>query len=221
MKLLNLQLQTLMSSELKDYAETLSLWKENSASLFEQAMAYISSKYRFIPDAKEFLEVNCSTPWDRGLYVLLNNTDRSKLMKGILSTPANLPYSTLVPIYMAAFKKYNNVPYSAWKNPGPILPKALRPVLDIAAEDVPDRETLVNMRVLACGDREPQKAYNLGHVKVLQAPKIVNLILLQLWLAAPEVRHEYMLLDPFNFDNMPEPLIAPEPIKVMRNPWDY
>jgi hypothetical protein len=52
----------------------------------------------------------------------------------------------------------------------------------------------------------------LGHL-----PKLTQTILTQIWLAHPVHRSNLMILDPQNWDHMPEPLIAPtifkQPIK--------
>jgi hypothetical protein len=55
----------------------------------------------------------------------------------------------------------------------------------------------------------------LGHL-----PKLTQSLLTQIWLAHPSHRHNLMILDPQNWDRMPEPLIAnnvfttPEPKEI-------
>jgi len=41
-------------------------------------------------------------------------------------------------------------------------------------------------------------------------PKLVTTMLTQIWVAHPSLRTEYMILDPNNWDKMPEPLVGSE-----------
>lgn len=48
-------------------------------------------------------------------------------------------------------------------------------------------------------------------------------MLTQVWVAHPSLRNEYMVLDPVNWDQMPEPLIPTELHKIItpsKLPWD-
>jgi hypothetical protein len=41
-------------------------------------------------------------------------------------------------------------------------------------------------------------------------PKLTGTMLCQIWVAHPSLRTEYMVLDPVDWDYMPEPLVSPE-----------
>jgi hypothetical protein len=48
----------------------------------------------------------------------------------------------------------------------------------------------------------------LGHL-----PKLAVTMLTQIWLAHPSIRNQYMVLDPLDWDRMPEPLVAQDIFK--------
>lgn len=64
----------------------------------------------------------------------------------------------------------------------------------------------------------------IGDTVLGKAPKLVSTMLTQIWVAHPSVRTNYMVLDPYNWDKMPEPLataeiFAPDPKAVADKPY--
>lgn len=49
------------------------------------------------------------------------------------------------------------------------------------------------------------KGTELGHV-----PKLVGTMLTQIWVAHPSLRNQYLVLDPYNWDDIPAPLVSTE-----------
>lgn len=57
----------------------------------------------------------------------------------------------------------------------------------------------------------------ISDTELAEAPKLFGTMLTQIWVADPSLRTEYMVLDPYDWDRMPPPLIA-ERILVPQQP---
>jgi hypothetical protein len=213
--------------ELEDVAERQKIPQYNSwmmpqlvAKFGQFKPIYVNTKI----DAAQTLMHNLgSDPKLRGMYLVATKLPRGKLIQK-QNSPQGAHYGALVPLVMAGMKKYQNIPYSHWNR------EDIRYVVDknlaqaMVLEDVPQLslERLLEIRILgllAKSGRTEGQAKNplstwaltgiqdteLGHL-----PKLAVTMLTQIWLAHPSIRNEYMILDPINWDSMPEPLVARE-----------
>lgn len=176
----------------------------------EQILAHIS-RYKLSFDAVEFLNTNLTNDWEIGLYKLLSLVPRGDLLS---SGQTKVPqYCALVPLYLAAFKKYRDVPYSSWKDSDISL---LAPQLDSAMRtdtDHPSRSTTQQERAealsVALKGRSAQTTYSIYPLPPFNTLHILaKAMVLQSWCAHPANRNKYMILDPWDWDAMPEPIVA-------------
>ena len=159
----------------------------------------------------------------KGMYFIACKLNRSALITGQTS-PANAPYCSLVPLILAAFKKYQNIPYSSWDREELkyIVDKNLYSAMThFTKENMPifSKDRLLELRDHGLTYRSGPKAgtartvlgsWTLVGMKGTEFdgyPSLLMTMLTQLWCAHPSIRHEYMVLDPVNWDNTPEPLI--------------
>jgi hypothetical protein len=175
-------------------------------------------------DAAQTLMHNLgSDPKLRGMYLAATKLPRGKLIQK-QNSPQGSQYGALVPLVMAGLKKYQNIPYSAWPRDEIkyVVDKNLAQAMMV--DEVPEISTqrLLEIRELGLtaksGKTEGQvknplstwaltgiQDTELGHL-----PKLAVTMLTQIWLAHPSIRNEYMVLDPLDWDRMPEPLVARE-----------
>lgn len=159
----------------------------------------------------------------KGMYLVACKLNRSALIKG-QTNPANANYCSLVPLILSAYKRFNDIPYSAWDRDELkyIIDKnLLKAVTFFPADHVLDftTEQLLQFREHGLTIRTGPKA---GQTKNILAtwtltglqgtpldgfPSLVTTMLSQIWVAHPSVRTNLMILDPINLDNMPSPLI--------------
>lgn len=198
----------------------------------EQILVYIVENYEPILDGKLFGKENIKTAWDIGLYRYLM-LPRSKTT-GLKQTDKKvLPYCSLVPMYMAAFKKYRGIEYSKWTNVESIVEAQLFLAMESGSAELDvfnvDSGGLLRLRDkhMMRGDKpmNPETYHAVHNLKdsiLEEVPIYARAMLLQYWCAHPVNRNEYMILDPRNWDNMPKPLVDVEVIKHddFRLPWD-
>jgi hypothetical protein len=158
--------------------------------------------------AYEFLDVNFTTrPKLMGLYLMFTMVPRSTFIGKQLSA---IPVCSLVPVFLAAFKKYHSIPYYAWRKDE--LAAIVEPtLLEAATCHVPynfSTEELLDFRQRSLAGKPAKSTYGVYHVPEFKGiPQLRRTMLLQTWLAHPDNRTDLMILDPDNWDNMPPPLI--------------
>ena len=159
-------------------------------------------------------------PWKIGMYKVVNNLRRSALVK-TQNTSQYAMYSALVPLILSGFKKYQNIPYSAWSPEGldilvdkNLCEAMLCPVPhDLSKKDILEaREVglLIKSGAKMGEVSNPISAWRLTGIKgtKLQGlPALASTMLAQIWVAHPSLRSSYMVLDPRDWDAMPEQLI--------------
>ena len=160
-----------------------------------------------------------------GLWLLCRHPTRSSFLDKQTQVQ-NRNYSSLVPLLLSAFKKYNGTPYSAWDRnsvQGVVEPQ-LASIMTLT--DLPEipKDELLDLRAYsltpktgkdAGQQKNPQTTYSLYPPagSVLSAmPMLLRIMLCQTWCAHPAVRTEYMILDPINWDNIPEAIIEESPL---------
>ena len=185
---------------------------------------------------------NITTQWDIGLWKITTKLKRGSLVKSQIN-PEFCSYSALVPIILMGTKKYHGVKYSDWditpncklidKN----LLEAMTWSLTNRQAGEPNgldfgevqyglgSEKLLELQrqgltvksgPLAGSITKPTSSWCLRGMRgtdLEHAPKLTGTMLCQIWVAHPSLRTEYMVLDPVDWDYMPEPLVSPEIFK--------
>lgn len=192
------------------------------------------STWRILADGRSTVLANCRTPQQQGIWRLLRVT-RSQLIKQQVK---NSEYSQLVPLFLLAHKRYNGRSYESWRGyPG--LEWLVEPELLAAIKNPKPRLTDLELQeILASGltqldgkSKNPITTHRLtgiskaGH-PLSQLPRLQTVMIAQIWLAHPSIRHSDMILDSDNWDLMPRPLVQwqtiPDPIKentTTTTPW--
>lgn len=171
----------------------------------------------------ETLKQNIQTKWDRGLWKL-TRVRRALLMPKQI---AQAEYGSFTPLILAGLKKMQGIPYERWRG----LPKLnliLEPelygavVLDDYGFCGLGADRLLELRAQGLVTQSGKTA---GKVKSAEStwalaglqgteleglPKWTQTMVCQCWLAHPKHRSQYMILDPQNWDRMPEPLLSAE-----------
>ena len=202
-------------------------------------------------DCLATIKHNCPDPKSRAFYTL-TRIKRSILIPSQTKSP---DYATLTPLIMMGQKRMAGVSYESWRG-AKDLSWILEPRLYSAVVLEPDvletccnlgSDRLIEIRdkgLLArtgtkAGQMKPAKSTwsltGIQDTELGSLPKITQTILTQCWLAHPESRTPYMILDLQNWDQMPQPLITNDifkpvvstnvttkPVKETANlmPWD-
>lgn len=176
--------------------------------------------------------------FDQGAWYVAM-TGRNELIKACGKPASELGnYNQLVPLILSGIKQGSNIPYSAWTNINSIVDEDLAQAM-LSKPPVLEKDELLQLRHLAATNGEKQynpKTSNnhnpTGNDDVDYLPKYARHMLLQTWCAHPENRSHHQVLNPYNWDVMPEPLIVPmvtkavETKKVFKKvttggiPWD-
>ena len=196
---------------------------------YPQALAHVA-KWRLSRNesghfsGKNLVIDNCKNDeFNKGLYWILMSKHRA-----VVKQYVQAEYCSMVPLVLSAFKKHCDTSYSSWD------PEELHFVVDPklleAMTTVPptySKDELLQFRVdgLVVGEtskirpgeaKNPVTSYNLhrlekelsdGRVGMGGLPPLVRMMLCQTWCAHPQNRNHYMILDPLNWDRVPEPLI--------------
>lgn len=211
--------EELLESEEPDYSIFAKKYKINVVEPDHwfpvQLMAHLA-KYTFTPDGDEFLAHNLKTDRDNGLYRLVIDANRSDWVS---RQPRHPLVCAITPIYMAAQKIYNNIPYSSWNITENLVPKALYLAMTVEGKVKLTFEDFNALRkkCLVWGGKPQNPAtfnsvYHTNGTLLDGLPALAKNMLLQTWCAHPSNRKEYMVLDPWDWDNVPEPLIEADTI---------
>jgi hypothetical protein len=193
-------------------------------------------------DPKLSAKRNITTDWHVGLWRVVTQVKRSTLVDK-QNTEAGANYSALVPLILAGVKRHQNVDYTRWdlSSESKLVESQLLEAMFYPAPAL-SRDELLELRaqglVYKTGakqgqQRQPQSAWCLSHTvgtPLENAPALATTMLAQIWVAHPQLRTNLMVLDPNNWDLMPEPLLATEvlveqtrqtqPTKVWDLPWN-
>jgi hypothetical protein len=127
----------------------------------------------------------------------------------------------LVPIILAGFKKFQGINYNDWSLDGleVLLDPELGKLVGVTVPELSHSE-LIALRNTAITDKTGSregipnnpatctKLNHLGDTALGHLPKLAKYMVLQTWAAHPQNRNEYMILDPNNWDNTPQPLVS-------------
>lgn len=190
-------------------------------------------------DCLQTVRNNCPCPQTRAFY-MLSRMKRSLLVASQTKSP---DYSTLTPLILMGQKRMQGVNYEQWrsaKNLEWVMEPRLYEALSLDAQTIEEccslgSDRLIEIRdqgLLArtgkyAGSKKPAKSTwsltGIQDTELGKLPKITQTILTQCWLAHPESRTPYMILDLQNWDSMPKPLVTndifkPEPINITTKP---
>lgn len=199
---------------------------------YPQALAHVA-KWSIARDhtglisPKSLVVDNCkNNPRNKGLYWILMSKHRA-----VRKQYQQTEFCSMVPLILAAFKKFAGIKYSEWNRDE--VHYVISPALLEAATTVPPQYTLeeiLQFRVqgLTTSDRATRNpgvlksattTYNLhglpreledGRVGPGSLPAMLKMMICQTWCAHPQNRSPYMILDPLDWDHMPEPLLTDE-----------
>jgi len=175
-------------------------------------------------DCLETIKRNCPDPKSRAFY-MLSRIKRSLLLATQTKTP---DYATLTPLILMGQKRIRGVDYEAWRSASGlqyILEPRLLSAVILEPEDLSTIGSLGSDRLIeiqtqglttktgkTAGSRKPAKStWSLSGIQdteIGHLPKLTQTILTQCWLAHPELRTPYMILDFNNWDSIPSPLIS-------------
>lgn len=229
------------SVELATIAQTHRLSNYNSWML-PQIAAYYGTWKTVVKDSKicprETCRQNMNSSWSIGLWRVVTQLKRSALV-ATQNLSHSVNYSSVVPIILMGIKRYQGVSYNNWNlqpNDTVVESKLLEAMLwrDDAVYNISKSE-LLKIRELGLtvktGDKMGivNRATNqwclrgVGLTSLGSTPQLVQTMLSQIWVCHPSLRTELMILDPYCWDVMPEPLITAEvldkPIStVLTNP---
>jgi len=182
----------------------------------------------------EFVKAHFKTPYMMGVYRFLMLDSRSSYLTKQYSGDAR-SYCALVPLILSAFKRYHNIPYSAWNRDelkyvvNPELCKAMmyeQPPAGFDDEGKATAKGFPKEHLLELRDqgllwksganigklRNPlftHTLYGLTGTVFEDVPDLAQVMLTQIWCAHPDNRTKYMVLTPDAWDSIPASLIAP------------
>jgi len=179
---------------------------------------------------RETVRANCADDdFNKGLWFIAQRP-RSGLISGQgVKLYVQGEVNNLVPLILSGFKTYQKIPYSKWSRNG------LSTIVDndLCEAMLSNPPILDNDEVLALRDhglrvltgakqgslRAAQTTAMLYNLKtypiteISELPKLAVVMLAQIWCAHPANRTDSMVLDPHNWDNMPEPVMSGEIFK--------
>jgi hypothetical protein len=202
------------------------------ANLVDKAKDNLPKTEEGLIDAKALIEQYIAPSNELlALYWSFREPSRSAVVEDQRGNPN---YCSLVPVIPAAFKRYANINYSSWDMES--LQFLIAPNL-YEAMTVPEipamtpEEVLIEreeaLRTAATGKMKPAAStYTLypkrNESKLRGLPMLTRIMICQTWCAHPSTRTKYMILDPMNWDNMPQPLEDSNPLFLnnMDGPWN-
>jgi hypothetical protein len=171
---------------------------------------------------QETAKQNITTNWHMGLWRVVTRLKRGSLVK-LQGSPIGVNYSALVPIILAGAKRFQNVPYSSWQlTPDTkLVHQELLEAMFVACPDLGSARLLeireqgltIKSGAKAGSVQKATSKWTLTGIQDTELhglPKLTVTMLTQIWVAHPSLRTELMILDPKNWDQMPQPLLTTE-----------
>jgi len=152
--------------------------------------------------------------WQHGVLLAATKLQRGDLVAKQTSESGR-HYSALVPLVLAGVRQAQNIRYEQWRTSGLewVVSETLHSAMTAAVPEI-DPQLLLDLRALGLQQRgvarSPTSAarlYGLTGTSLGSAPALQQTMLTQTWVAHPSLRTSNMVLDPNNWDRIPEPLI--------------
>ena len=197
-------------------------------------------------DCLATVKLNCSDPKSRAFY-MLSRVKRSLLVAQQTKTP---DYASLTPLILMGLKRMQGINYETFRSSTGLqylLEPRLFSAVVLGSEDLEVCNSLGPNRLLeiqkqglttksgkTAGSMKPARSTwsltGIQDTEIAHLPKLTQTILTQCWLAHPELRTPYMILDLQNWDKMPQPLVTNDIFKAVQTqpkqelaeilPWD-
>lgn len=170
----------------------------------------ILKKLKPVEHSKQVIDVECIKQAIMFIYLVA----RSKLVKR--KQTENPRWSTMVPLFLLAAREHRGVSYNDWDRDDPslkyLMGKALAPILDLNVEEynrLKDYD-VATLREAAytyasgpkVGTMHPITGYKTTWK--VDLPGTVKLMILQAWVCHVSIRTDEMILDPHDWDLMPD-----------------
>jgi len=178
---------------------------------FEHMRAHLSNKTTLVRNAKGLIEAKKTyegmDDLSKHFIGLMHKVPRSKLAK--LAATKNPDFSAAVPYVMSAFKLYDDIGYEEWDKSDPFLVFFLSGMGWLLATDfeVPEESIeqlrIDHMTVQTTGHTEVPTKYKFNNGKVF-THSMLGRMYCQTWVFHSSIRTDLMILDPVNWDNVPE-----------------
>jgi len=182
-------------------------------------------------DVLATLKHNVGTDPSKQAIWKLSRVKRSLLIPIMSKAPE---YGTLTPLILMGLKRMQGVTYNSWRalnNLEYILEPQLYAALNLNHDDLQVCGSLGSDRLLELREqglmqrtgakagqmKKPESTWSLTGMQgteIAHLPKLTQTMLTQIWLAHPSLRTPYMILDPNNWDNLPNPLVTPDIFKA-------
>lgn len=180
-------------------------------------------------DVVATLKWNCEGNSTNTAIWRLTRIPRSSLMLSQTKTPE---YATLTPLILAGFKRMQAVAYETWRGAKNleyvVEPRLLEAILVNYSSLGSERLLAIRQQGLTTRSgktagtiKNPETTWSLTGIQDTELghlPKLTQTMLTQIWLAHPATRTNMMILDPKNWDSMPEPLIAEKVLTLVPQP---
>lgn len=174
-------------------------------------------------------------PYMIGIWNVVTKLKRSSLVKAQANAQF-AEYSALVPLILAGIKKYQNIPYSAWAVEGlqHAIDHNLFEAMTCSYDGALSNTRLAELRTQGLQTKSGPKAGEIKkatsswcltgvkNTEIGELPKLAQTMLTQIWVAHPSIRSPYMILNPLDWDDMPEVLTSADVVaaKKFYNPAD-
>lgn len=208
----------------------------HSSWLLPQLVAHFG-RWKLYTTGKDTVVKNCRGALDRVLY-RLSRIRRSLLIKNQTQLSE---YGQLTPLILCGFKRHQGYSYEQFRELDG-LKWILEPLLyESLMGEIPQisKARLLEIReqglVYRSGakqgtKRNPESTWQLfgiGDTELGNSPKLLQSMMTQIWLAHPRYRRQTMILDPLDWDSLPEPVIEPQvfttnttkPVKAKQQSW--
>lgn len=221
--------------ELDEVANYHQLWNYQTW-MMPQILAHFGRWQVQEPKWRLVCQQNIATRWDQGLWRVATQINRGQLVKPQNKMPK---YGALTPLVLAGIKEQQGILYSSWDiEPGFALmePQLLDSILQPCPTPTTSELLLLRESVLVYksgarrGQRKSAEAtWSCGELRgttLWGTTALQKVMLLQVWLAHPQLRHPLMILDPNNWDQQPPPLVSTEvlvpttkQVQLQQLPW--
>lgn len=174
--------------------------------------------WQILDDGLSTVKHNCKDPVNQVAWLIMR-LPRSKIIPNQTKHPY---WAQLTPLVLLAWRDQR--PYNTWREyPG--LEHLVEPLLWDHMQSQPpqlDREELLLLREQACYTRTGKSAgtyrnpksvarpYHLKNTPLAHLSPLTQCVLLDLWIAHPDLRNQHQILSPYNWDYHPEPLLVDE-----------
>jgi len=195
----------------------------HSTWLLPQLVAHFG-RWRLSSTGEETVRQNCQSALDKVLW-RLTRFRRSYLIRTQTKQP---DYGQLTPLVLLGFKRSQSYSYEQFRELSGLkwlLEPELYKALVTTQITIPAKNRLLQIRdqglIIKTGknagtQRNPEatwRLYGIQDTELGGVSELLQTMLTQCWLAHPKHRRETMILDPNDWDNMPEPLIDVDLIK--------